>query len=109
MGISTYLAYGLAFALTSLSCTLPIFLTVVRGALTARGIGPALTGFLLYGLGMGAVLTTITLTAACFTRVVLGPTRQLGRFLEPVSAVLLLLTGAYVVYYWLTVGGLLKQ
>ena len=28
-------------------------------------------------------------------------------WVEPASAVLLLLTGTYVVYYWLTLGGLL--
>jgi hypothetical protein len=34
--------------------------------------------------------------------------RALGRYLEPLGAVLLLVTGAYIVYYWLTAGGILS-
>jgi len=33
--------------------------------------------------------------------------RNIGRYLEPAGAVLLLMSGAYVIYYWLTIGGLL--
>jgi cytochrome c biogenesis protein CcdA len=104
-----YLAYGLAFALTSLGCTLPIFLTVVGSALTAGGLAAGLTQFVLYGLGMGSVISTVTILAGLFGRVMLGPTRRLGPYLQPASACLLLLTGGYVVFYWLTLGGLLRR
>jgi cytochrome c-type biogenesis protein len=107
-GVLRYFAYGLAFGLCSLSCTLPIFLTVVGGALTLRGFIPALAGFLLYGFGMAIVLGVLTMLAAFF-KSVFAPASKLSRFVEPVSAVLLLFTGAYVVYYWLTLGGLLPQ
>ncbi len=33
--------------------------------------------------------------------------RNIGRYLEPAGVVLLLMSGAYVIYYWLTIGGLL--
>jgi cytochrome c biogenesis protein CcdA len=107
-GVLRYFAYGLAFGLCSLSCTLPIFLTVVGGALTVHGFVPALAGFLLYGFGMALVLAVLTMLAAFF-KSVFSPASKLSRWVEPVSSVLLLLTGAYVVYYWLTLGGLLPQ
>ena len=107
-GVLRYFAYGLAFGLCSLSCTLPIFLTVVGGALTVHGFAPALAGFLLYGFGMALVLAVLTLLAAFF-KLAFAPASRLVRWVEPVSAILLLLTGAYVVYYWLTLGGLLPQ
>jgi cytochrome c biogenesis protein CcdA len=107
-GVLRYFAYGLAFGLCSLSCTLPIFLTVVGGALTVHGFAPALAGFLLYGFGMALVLAVLTLLAAFF-KSAFAPASRLVRWVEPVSAILLLLTGAYVVYYWLTLGGLLPQ
>jgi cytochrome c-type biogenesis protein len=108
-GLPAYFGYGLTFALASLGCTLPIFLAVVGSALTAQGVVGGLGQFLLYGLGMGFVLTSLTLAAAWFRGVALGPARRLGRYLEPASALLLLLTGSYVVYYWLTLGGLLGR
>jgi len=30
------------------------------------------------------------------------------RFVQPASVVLLLIAGAYIIYYWLTLGGLLR-
>lgn len=106
-GLGGYLAYGLAYGTASLSCTLPIFLVVVGTASTVRGFVGAFFQFVLYALGMGLVLTVLTLGAAMFKSVAVAKTRQLGRYLPPVSAVLLLLTGAFVTYYWLTLGGLL--
>ena len=108
-GLLGYFGYGLGFALTSLSCTLPIFLAVVGSAFTVHGFAAGLVEFILYGLGMGLVLTTLTVVAAWLKRVALGPTRRFGRYSESASAILLLITGAYVVYYWLTLGGLLGR
>lgn len=106
-GLRGYLAYGLAYGTASLSCTLPIFLVVVGTASTVRGFVGAFLQFVLYALGMGLVLTVLTLGAAIFKSVAVAKTRPLGRYLQPASAVLLLLTGAFVIYYWLTLGGLL--
>jgi cytochrome c-type biogenesis protein len=107
-GVLRYFAYGLAFALCSLSCTLPIFMTVVGGVMTVRGFLPALAGFVLYGLGTALVLAVLTIAAAFF-KSAFAPARRLTGWLEPASAILLLVTGAYVVYYWLTLGGLLAR
>jgi cytochrome c biogenesis protein CcdA len=106
-GLIGYAAYGAAFALTSLGCTLPLFLSVVGTALVAGGVGAGLIQFALYGFGMGLVVTTATVLVALFGRALLMRVRAAGRWLEPAGAVLLLVTGTYVVYYWLTVGGLL--
>jgi cytochrome c biogenesis protein CcdA len=106
-GLLGYAAYGLAFALTSLGCTLPLVLVVGGSALTAGGVAAALRQFVLYALGMGAVLTALTLAAGLFGPALLRPARRAGRFLAPAGGFLLLATGAYVVFYWLSVGGLL--
>lgn len=102
-----YFAYGLAYGAASLSCTLPIFLTVVGSALTVGGWGAGLIQFIVYALGMGFVISVLTLSAAVFKSALLARVRHLGRYVQPISALLLLLAGAYIVYYWLTQGGLL--
>src|SRR5258708_38371374 len=59
-GVLAYAAYGLAFALSSLGCTLPLFLTVVGIGLTRGGIAGAVRQLVLYALGMGAVVAVLT-------------------------------------------------
>lgn len=106
-GVLGYAAYGLAFALSSLGCTLPLFLTVVGTGLARGGLLTGLAELLLYALGMGVVVSTLTVLVAVLGRGALSRLRGIGRVLEPLSAVLLLATGGYIVYYWLSAGGIL--
>jgi cytochrome c biogenesis protein CcdA len=96
-----YVAYGVAFAVCSLSCTLPIFLAVVGSAVTGAGGAGAILQMALYALGMALVISMLTFATALFRQVAIGSVRRLGARLEPAWAVLLLATGAYVTYYWL--------
>lgn len=107
--IRAYFAYGLAYGLVSLSCTLPIFFIVVGGAATSSGPGAALLQFVLYAIGMGMVITLLTVGISLLQAAALRTVRRVLPFVQPVSAGLLLLAGAYLVYYWLTVGGILMS
>jgi cytochrome c biogenesis protein CcdA len=106
-GLVGYAAYGLAFALTSLGCTLPLFLAVVGAGFARGGLVAGFEELLLYALGMGVVVSTLTFLVALLGRGVLGPVRTVGRMLEPVGVLLLLATGGYIVSYWLSAGGIL--
>ncbi len=108
-GLRGYFAYGLGYGLASLSCTLPIFLAVVGSALATRGLLAAALQFVLYALGMGLVISLLTLSVALFKHAVVGSVRRLMPFVQPLSALLLLAAGTYIVYYWLTIGGLLRS
>jgi cytochrome c biogenesis protein CcdA len=101
-GISGYAAYGTAYGLASLGCALPVFLGVVGTSLQLHGAADAVGQFMLYGLGMGAVLTAATLATAWFGAGFSQWLRSAGRYSGWASAILLWLAGAYVVYYWLT-------
>ncbi len=90
-----------------MSCTLPIFLAVVGSAFTSRDYVAAIVQFLLYAFGMGVVVIGVTLGVALFRDAVVARARQAMRYVQPASAALLLLAGAYIIYYWLTLGGLL--
>ena len=104
-GYRGYAAYGVAYAAASLGCTLPIFLTVVGLATAAHDPAGSAGQFVLYGLGMGCVVTALTVATALFKGAVLSGARQAGaRLLEGAGAVLLVLTGAYVTAYWLALG-----
>ena len=107
--IRAYFAYGLAYGLVSLSCTLPIFLVIVFGAATSLGPGAALLQFILYAIGMGLVITLLTVGISLLQVAAMRSVRRVLPFVQPVSAGLLLLAGTYLVYYWLTVGGILRS
>jgi hypothetical protein len=55
---------------------------------------------------MGAVVSLLTVLFGLFGRGVLARVRGVGRVLQPLSALLLLTTGGYIVYYWLSAGGI---
>lgn len=101
-----YSAYGAAFALSSLGCTLPLFRSVLGTGLVRGGAAGAAGQFVLYALGMGTVVSILTLLVALFGWGVLARVRGIGRLLEPIGALLLVATGGYIIYYWLSSGGI---
>jgi cytochrome c-type biogenesis protein len=101
-GLGGYAAYGAAYGLASLGCTLPVFLAVVGTSLQLHGLADGVWQFLLFGIGMGAVLAVLTIATAWTGDSLIRRARVLGRHIGWASAILLWLAGAYVVYYWLT-------
>jgi cytochrome c-type biogenesis protein len=107
-GLLGYAAYGVAYALASLGCALPIFLSVVGSALS-QGILRAVLLLALYGLGLSAVLTASALVAALVGTDVVARMVWARRLMPSLAAALLLLAGACITYYWLTAGDLLGK
>lgn len=87
--------YGVAYAVASLGCTLPVFLVVVGTSLTA-GAGRALV-FVAYALGMGAVLMTVALGAVLFQGAISRYLRTVIPYVQQVGALLLVVAGIYMV------------
>lgn len=106
-GPLAYFSFGLAYGLASLSCTLPVFLAVVGSGLTLAGFGATAAQLALYGLGMGTVIMALTVALALFEGSATRLLRPALRYVAPASAILLMAAGSYIVYYWLTTGGLL--
>ncbi len=109
-GVVGFFVFGVAFAAASLSCTLPIFLMVVGSTLTSGGFLAGLAQFVSYGVGMGLVLTALTLAVALFKEgIVVSGLRGVLPYAERAAAALVLLSGTYILYYWLIKGELISQ
>jgi cytochrome c-type biogenesis protein len=107
-GTRGYAAFGFAYAAASLGCTLPLFLALMgTAAATSRLYGAAVLAFVLYGAGMAAALGVLTVVAGVASFGILQRVGGFVRIVTTLSAGLLLLSGAYVIYYWLTAGRLL--
>lgn len=98
-GLRSAVLFGMGYGACSLSCTLPIFLMVVGTSVTV-GVLAAPLSFVAYALGMGWVLTSVAVAVALPGRAPSRVRRLVLSCVRPVSGVLLLLAGAYVVYYW---------
>jgi cytochrome c biogenesis protein CcdA len=105
-GVISFAAFGAGYGLASLGCALPIFLSVVATSLQARGLWSGVSQFVLFGLGMGSVLALLTIATASFGGGLLRGLRTSGKYFATLSAGLLWLAGAYVLFYWLTIGRL---
>lgn len=103
-----YFMFGLSYGTASLSCTLPIFLAVV--GIGAAGAEPfvVLGNFVLFALGMGFVIMLLTIGIAFARGAMMGGLRKALPYVQPVGSILMVGAGAYIVFYWLTIGGMLS-
>jgi cytochrome c-type biogenesis protein len=104
VSIPSFFLFGLAYGAASLSCTLPAFLAVVGSSLASGGVLDGAGRFLGFGMGMAAVLVTLTLALAFFKQGLVKWLRRAVPYVRLASAVILVLAGAYVIYYWLSSG-----
>ncbi len=95
-----FFLFGLAYGAASLSCTLPVFLAVIGSSLATGGVLAGAGQFLGFGLGMAAVLMVLTLALAFFKQGLVKWLRRAVPYVQLASAVLLVLAGAYIIYYW---------
>lgn len=98
--------FGLGYAVGSLSCTLPIFLVVVGGALATQGFFQSLGQFVAYAVGMGFVVIAVTIGAALFRDAVSHWLRSALPHVHRASSFFMLGAGAYLIYYWVFFAGL---
>ncbi|HUF94798.1 MAG TPA: hypothetical protein VMO52_01835, partial [Acidimicrobiia bacterium] len=87
----------------SLSCTLPIFLSLVAGAVAGRSFFESFSVFLAYGAGMSLVVISLTMALAVGRERVVRTIRPLAAHLGTISGWTLILVGTFIVWYWATV------
>lgn len=99
-GYGSVFGFGVSYAVASLSCTLPVFLTVIATQTTRTGLLGGLATFLAYGAGMAFVLIAVTVALASGKQAFVGKIRRSVRFSNRISAALLIAAGSYIVWFW---------
>ena len=107
ISVRGYFVFGLSYGTASLSCTLPLFLSLVGSSLAVSSIMTSIWQFVLYALGMGTVITALTIGIAFFKGAVTKLLRKALPYVEPLGAWLMVLAGSYIIFYWLTMGSIL--
>ncbi|MFQ5557778.1 MAG: cytochrome c biogenesis CcdA family protein [Acidimicrobiales bacterium] len=92
--------FGVSYALASLSCTLPVFLSVVVGSIATTNFVSGFLTYIAYGLGMSVLLIAVTLAVAFAKQGIVRRMKSMMRYVQRVSAVFLIVAGAYIVWFW---------
>ncbi len=100
---SSVFRFGVSYAVASLSCTLPIFLSLVAGTFARATFFEGLSAFVAYSVGMSLVITAVTVTIAFGQDRVVRLVRSSARYVNQVSGVVLVGAGFFIVWYWVTV------
>lgn len=95
--------FGASYGVASLSCTLPIFLSIIAGTLATDTIAESLTVLAAYGAGMSLVVIVLTLALAAGRDRVRESMRSVSTRLETISGWVMIVAGAFIVWYWATV------
>ncbi len=96
------LLFGMSYATASLSCTLPAFLVVVVGAISGENFITGLGTFVAYSLGMSVVLISLTVSLGAAQKGLLGRLRNAMRHVNRISAVIMIVAGVYITWFWTT-------
>ncbi len=91
--------YGMAYGFASLSCTLPIFLVVIGGSLATGTAGEAAIMFGSFAAGMAVVLMAVVISIALVKGTIVQQVRTVLPYVNRFGAALLVLAGAYLIWY----------
>lgn len=97
--LASMFLFGVSYAVVSLGCTLGPFIATSSGALTQDNFFESVSVFLAYGIGMGAVITALTLGVALAQDSIATNMRKVLPWVNRVSGLFLALSGLYLVLY----------
>ena len=104
VSVRSFFTFGVSYGTASLSCTLPIFIAVVGIGSATSSLLQVVGNFFLYAIGMGLVIMVMTLGMAIFKGAMVRLMRRALPYIQPIASAFMVIAGAYIVFYWLTVG-----
>lgn len=107
-GLWFYFFYGMSYALASISCTIPIFIVVVAQAFSQSTMS-GLVNFASYGMGMTIMMLLLSLAMSVSKQAIKRYFKPVMRVMQPLSAIVLIGAGGYLIYYNLIYSGFLGR
>lgn len=92
--------FGVAYAIASIGCTLGPFSATVLGTINTDGFFQGVIAVVLYGVAMSLLITTLTVTLALAQGGLLKSLRTGMKYVEIASAIVMILSGSYLAWYW---------
>jgi cytochrome c-type biogenesis protein len=98
--VRSMFVYGIAYAVVSLSCTLVLFIPTMFATGERDGVVAGVLNGGAFALGMGLLVTALTVTLAVANHAVLRVLRSSMAHIQTLAAAFVLLSGVYLVYYF---------
>jgi len=97
--LSSVFMFGVSYAVVSLSCTIGIFIAGISSTFTTQNFADGVANFIAYAVGMGAVITFLTISLAMAKSNIARDMRRVLPYVNRVSGFVLILAGFYLVNY----------
>jgi len=91
--------FGVSYAVVSLSCTIGLFISVISGSFARQGFADGVANFIAYAVGMGSVITFLTISLAMARTNIARDLRRVLPYVSRISGLMLVLAGIYLVNY----------
>ena len=95
--VRSMFVYGVVYAVVSLSCTLVLFVPLL---FNGRGFLGGIVNGAAFGLGMGLLVTALTVSLAVANQALLRVLRSAMQHVQLLAAAFILLSGLYLLYYF---------
>lgn len=92
--------FGIAYAVASIGCTIGLLVSVILGSVGRHGFVSGVLSIALYGLGMGLLVTSLTVGLAFARFGMVSNLKKSFPMFDKVSAIAVTLTGLYLTWYW---------
>lgn len=92
--------YGIAYAVASLGCTLPLFMSTLFQTGESKGYWAGVANVVMYALGMAVVVISLTLALAAANASFVKWLKSKMQYVEMVSGAFVLLSGLYLLWYF---------
>jgi cytochrome c-type biogenesis protein len=93
--------FGFSYGVASIGCALPLFIGGVAAGFGHATSVRAVSGLLVYGLGMGTILAALAIGIALLGRRAGRHLRTVSRWVPVVGGAILVAVGAYLTWYWI--------
>ena len=98
--MGSMLLYGVAYAVASLGCTLPLFMSTLFQTGDREGYWAGVANVVMYAAGMAMVVISLTLALATANVGFVRWLKDKKQYVEMVSGAFVLLSGAYLLWYF---------
>lgn len=96
----SFYLFGLLYGLGGISCMFPVFLSIAFEATALGGFLSGIIVFLVYGLGLGAMMVSITAIIVLSKEFILNRLIKATHYIKRIAGILLIGAGVYLIYYW---------
>jgi len=106
-GLKFYYVYGIAYAVASVGCTLPIFLIVLQSAVQG-GLANSVVQFGAYAMGMSVMMLALSVVMVLSKELIQRAMPVLMQGIRWVGGVIVIGAGGYLIWYNVVYAGLVS-